>query len=52
LFLAAGPDVPGRPEWIDVAYHDVAPTMVTLRGARPPADLTGRVLVAEPAPVR
>jgi predicted AlkP superfamily phosphohydrolase/phosphomutase len=52
LFLAAGPDVLTRPEWIDVSYYDVAPTMVTLRGARPPADLTGRVLVGEPAPVR
>jgi predicted AlkP superfamily phosphohydrolase/phosphomutase len=52
LFLAAGPDVPARPEWIDVSYFDVAPTLVALRGAPPPADLTGRALVAHPTPVR
>lgn len=41
MFLAAGPSVPRHAERIDVSYYDILPTLVWLKGYRPPRAIAG-----------
>jgi hypothetical protein len=47
MFIAAGPSVPHRSERIAVSYYDILPTIVGLKGFRPPAALQGRSVLGQ-----
>jgi predicted AlkP superfamily phosphohydrolase/phosphomutase len=46
VFLAAGPDIPHRPDPIHVSYYDVLPTLVGLKGFYASTGVSGHSVVA------
>jgi len=44
VFIAGGPDIPRRPERLDVSYYDVVPTVADVMGFAPPAGSHGTSL--------